>query len=82
MGASDARRLKELESEIAKPKKLLADALRITEAWRVDYNCNRRHGALGSATPVDFAPSDQEHAHGEITRRARQGQTQVIELPG
>lgn len=33
----------------------LADARRIIEAWRVDYNTARPHSALGYQTPVEFA---------------------------
>ncbi len=33
----------------------LADARRIIEAWRVDYNTVRPHSALGYQTPVEFA---------------------------
>ncbi len=60
----------------------LADARRIIEAWRVDYNSNRPHSALGYATPEDFASSHQGHAPGEMTNSARKGQTQAVELSG
>lgn len=33
----------------------LADARRIIEAWRVDYNTQRPHSALGYRTPAEFA---------------------------
>lgn len=33
----------------------LADAQRITEDWRVDYNRNRPHTSLGNLTPLEFA---------------------------
>ncbi len=33
----------------------LADARRIIEAWRVDYNTVRPHSSLGYRTPVEFA---------------------------
>lgn len=33
----------------------LADARRIVEAWRQDYNGERPHSALGYQTPVEFA---------------------------
>ena len=33
----------------------LADARRIIEAWRLDYNRSRPHSALGYATPEEFA---------------------------
>jgi putative transposase len=32
----------------------LADARRIIEAWRVDYNTERPHSALGYRTPEGF----------------------------
>ena len=32
----------------------LADARRIIEAWRPDYNTVRPHSALGDLTPADF----------------------------
>ena len=60
----------------------LADAQRIIEAWRIDYNSNRPHSALGYATPEDFASSHQGHAPGEMTTNARKGQTQAVELSG
>ena len=37
----------------------LADARRIIEAWRIDYNRDRPHSALGYVTPKDFASSHQ-----------------------
>jgi hypothetical protein len=40
----------------------LADARRIIEAWRIDYNRSRPHSALGYATPQEFAASHQRHA--------------------
>ena len=33
----------------------LADARRLIEAWRVDYNTVRPHSSLGYRTPVEFA---------------------------
>ena len=60
----------------------LADARRIIEAWRIDYNSNRPHSALGYATPEGFASSHQGHAPGEMTNSARKGQTQAVELSG
>ncbi len=60
----------------------LADARKIIEAWRIDYNSNRPHSALGYATPEDFASSHQGHAPGEMTKSARKGQTQAVELSG
>lgn len=33
----------------------LADARRIIEAWRVDYNTVRPHSSLENATPAEFA---------------------------
>jgi putative transposase len=37
----------------------LADARRIIEAWRIDYNRSRPHSALGYATPEEFAAAHQ-----------------------
>jgi putative transposase len=45
----------------------LADARRIIEAWRIDYNRSRPHSALGYATPEEFAASHQGHAPGAMT---------------
>ena len=45
----------------------LADARRIIEAWRLDYNRSRPHSALGYATPEEFAAAPQGHAPGELT---------------
>ena len=33
----------------------LLEAQVLTEAWRIDYNCNRRHSGLGRMTPAAFA---------------------------
>ena len=54
----------------------LADARRIIEAWRIDYNTNRPHSALGYASPEEFASSHQGHAPGEMTGGAQEGQHQ------
>jgi putative transposase len=45
----------------------LADARRIIEAWRIDYNRSRPHSALGYATPEEFAAAHQGHAPGKLT---------------
>ena len=45
----------------------LTDARQIIEAWRIDGNSGRRHSALGSATPQEFAASQQGHALAEMT---------------
>ena len=60
----------------------LADARRIIEAWRIDYNTTRPHSALGYATPEEFASSVQGHAPGQMTTNAQSGQTQPIEISG
>ena len=60
----------------------LADARRIIEVWRIDYNSNRPHWALDYATPQDFASSRQGHAPGEMKNNARKGQTLAVELSG
>ena len=54
----------------------LADAREIIEPWRVDYNTNRPHSALGYATPEEFASSLPGHAPGEMTISAQHGQHQ------
>ena len=58
----------------------LADARRIIEAWRIDYNSNRPHSALGYRTPEEFASSLQGHAPGEMTPSAQKGQNHQPEL--
>jgi putative transposase len=35
----------------------LADARRIVEAWRMDYNGNRPHSSLGNLTPEEYKNS-------------------------
>jgi putative transposase len=40
----------------------MADAKRIIEAWRVDYNEHRPHGSLGNLTPKEFISKCQSHA--------------------
>ena len=58
----------------------LADARRIIEAWRIDYNSNRPHSALGYATPNDFASSQQGHAAAVMTKAAQGGHYHQPEL--
>ena len=41
----------------------LAQARRIVEAWRVDYNRARPHSALGYRTPEEFAQRAADTAH-------------------
>jgi len=48
----------------------LEDARATIETWRIDYNINRPHSALGYATPEEFASSLQGHAPGEMTTTA------------
>jgi len=60
----------------------LQDARRIIEAWRVDYNANRPHSALGYATPDEFALSFQQHAQSEMTTSPQSAQNQQPELSG
>jgi transposase InsO family protein len=38
----------------------LADARDRIEAWRIDYNTERPHSALGHLTPKAFARQDQQ----------------------
>ena len=38
----------------------LADAREIIEAWRVDYNTERPHSALGNVPPAEFGPPASE----------------------
>ena len=33
----------------------MGDARARIEAWRIDYNRNRPHSALGGLTPIEFA---------------------------
>jgi putative transposase len=46
----------------------LADAQRIIEAWRVDYNTVRPHHSLGQWTPAAFAASAAAQAVGDQSR--------------
>jgi len=45
----------------------LADARRIIEDWRIDYNTSRPHSSLGYLTPVEYARQDDYHAAGLST---------------
>ena len=58
----------------------LEDAREIIEAWRIDYNTDRPHSALGYATPEEFASSVQGHAPGQMTTSTQSGQSQQPEL--
>ncbi|MEG3620375.1 IS3 family transposase [Magnetovibrio sp. PR-2] len=40
----------------------LADARKIIEAWRIDYNTQRPHSSLAYRTPIEFAKQNQYHA--------------------
>jgi len=60
----------------------LHDARCIIEAWRIDYNANRPHSALGYATPDEFAASLQDDAPTEVTKGAQSGQNPQPELSG
>ena len=40
----------------------MAEAKRIIEAWRVDYNEHRPHSSLGNLTPNEFISKCQKHA--------------------
>ncbi len=44
------------------PVMLEAEARRLTEAWREDYNRLRPHSALGNRTPIEFARNSAGHA--------------------
>lgn len=48
----------------------LADARRIIEAWRVDYNTARPHSALGYQTPEEFAARAAGKGCGKDARSA------------
>ena len=48
----------------------LEDAKTTIEAWRIDYNVNRPHSALGYATPEEFVSSFLGHAPGKMTTTA------------
>lgn len=52
---SDAKRLKALEDDNAKLKKLLADQIGAIAEWRQDFNTARPHSYLGYQTPAAFA---------------------------
>ena len=66
MKADDAKRLKELEKENQRLKKIVADqalgqrfdslleAQVLFEGWRIDYNMNRPQSAHGCLSPVEF----------------------------
>jgi putative transposase len=48
----------------------LAEARRIIEAWRVDYNTARPHSSLGGLTPTEFAARPKQgHILGRFTLR-------------
>ena len=56
----------------------LADAIEKIECWRIDYNTNRPHGAIGNQTPAAFAAanvlamvSSRSERTGEALRYAR-----------
>ncbi|MGE9269365.1 MAG: integrase core domain-containing protein, partial [Verrucomicrobiales bacterium] len=38
----------------------LAEARRLIEDWRIDYNLNRPHSSLGGKTPSEFANQPRE----------------------
>ena len=40
----------------------IEQARRKTEAWRIDYNEHRPHGALGHLTPSEYAKAGQKRA--------------------
>jgi len=39
----------------------LGYARKLIEEWRVDYNTNRPHSALGGLTPAEFAAQFEEN---------------------
>jgi putative transposase len=43
----------------------LVHAQQVIAAWRIDYNEDRPHGALGQLTPKEFAESRQQHSTSE-----------------
>ena len=55
MNVSDAKKLRVLEDENNRLKRMLAEARRIIETWRIDYNINRPHTSLNGQTPTEFA---------------------------
>jgi putative transposase len=61
----------------------LAQARRIIEAWRIDYNAVRPHSSLGYQTPEEFAAAWHAANGGSgapaasVCRRARAGQGQA-----
>jgi len=51
----------------------LGEARRIIEAWRIDYNQDRPHSALGYLTPNEFASSRQGLTPAVMTSTAQSG---------
>jgi len=51
----------------------LGEARRTIEAWRLDYNQDRPHSALGYLTPNDFASSRQGLTPAVMTSTAQSG---------
>jgi putative transposase len=51
----------------------LSEARRIIEAWRLDYNQDRPHSALGYLTPNEFASSRQGLTPAVMTSTAQSG---------
>ena len=51
----------------------LGEARRIIEAWRLDYNQDRPHSALGYLTPNEFASSRQGLTPAVMTSTAKSG---------
>ncbi len=48
----------------------LLEAQVVTEDWRVEYNEGRPHGALGYATPTEFAATGKQSALAPLEQTA------------
>jgi putative transposase len=59
----------------------LADARRIIEAWRQDYNTVRPHSALGYRTPEEFEPLSPKGESGNAAGRAEGGAVRDASSP-
>jgi putative transposase len=79
-----AKRLKELEKENGKLKRLVAElsldkqifyslkeAQILTERWRVEYNTERPHSALGYRPPAPQAILPKQPGHGDMENASR-----------
>jgi len=56
----------------------LADAMEIIEAWRVDYNTERPHSALGNVPPAEFGPPASGAPMGGSLHPGKPGRKQTL----